>query len=313
MSNERTARLDAVETMFFKRQLEQIDRKLFEAKHPKYKARGFIPTQPDLDPDLPVYTYRMFDTVGKARVAGPGGGNDAPRASASGAEASQHIHNLIASYSYTLWEIRTAQKTGTPLDQMRANAARRAIEELVDEFLAFGSTAYGLSGLLKLSNTSSVTSEGTWGTLATADPDKLISDLLRTASKGVEATDEAFNKFMLVLPLNLYNLASQLRISANNNTTVLQYVKATSPFITDVQPWYRCEANATLAAIDSTHDMLCAFPQDTEVVSALVPRELEFLQPEARNYEHVINGHASCGGVVCRYPKAITYCSIVTS
>jgi hypothetical protein len=38
-----------------------------------------------------------------------------------------------------------------------------------------------------------------------------------------------------------------------------------------------------------------------------VPRDFETLEVEKRGLEYVTDCLASCGGVVCRYPKAITY------
>lgn len=312
MQNQTEVRLDAVETAFFMRELESIDATVYENVYPQYKSRGLIPTQLGVDPDANVYTYRMFNRTGKARPIGHGA-DDAPPANVTGSETSQRVINVGDFYKWNIFELKSAAKTGTPLDRMRADACRQAVEELVDEYLAVGNTSLGLSGLLKLSSTSTVTSAGFWGTLATADPDKVIADILNTAAKGSQATDQAFGRFTLVMPQSMFDLASQLKVSDLATTTVLQYCKQVSPYIEDVQPWFRCEAGQPTPAIDSTHDMLCAFPKDMRVVSALVPREMQFLEPEKRNYDYIVNAHASVGGVVCRYNKAITYCSVPTS
>lgn len=311
MSNPNEMRLDAAESVFFQRQLESIDGVAYQHKYPKYKARGFIPTQGGVNPSARVYTYRMFDQQGSA-VPIANAADDLPMANASGGETSQRIQNLGCAYGFDIFEIKEAAMTGTPLDSMRAIGARRAMEEKIDKILALGDTSLGLSGILKLSGTTTATSSGFWGTLATADPDKVAGDLLRVLNAGVEATDEAFNRFQVVLPLAMYNIAATLKMSSQSNVTVLEYVRTVSPYLDSIDPWYRCEA-ATGGAIDSTHDLIAAFPRDPECVAALVPRELEFMTPEQRNLSYVINGHAACGGVVVRYPKAITYMSVATS
>lgn len=304
----RDTRLDAADSVFFRRQLESIDARIYEKKYPKFKARGLIPTQQGVDPDARVYTYRMFDKFGKAKPIS-NGADDLPRAGASGAEYSQIIQNVGMSYAYELAEIRAAARTGTPLDEMRASAARGAVEELVDEYLALGNTDLGLKGLLALSNTSTYTVTGFWGDLDAADPDNVAADIMGIASKGVEATDEAFNRFTVVMPLALYNIAAQLKMSTASDVTVLKYVLATSPYIEQVVPWFRTE----LAGAGGTTHRIAAFPRDPECVAALVPREFTFEQPEQRNLAYVVNGTASCGGVVCRFPKAITYGDIAVS
>lgn len=302
-------RLDALESAFFLRQLESIDSTVYENVYPQYKSRMFIPKQPGIDPDAKSYTYRMYDRRGKAKPIG-NGATDAPTNNVVGSETTQRIQNVGDSYQYDIFEIKAAAKANLSLDAMRADSCRQAIEELVDEYLSLGNTALGLSGALTLTGTSTVTSAGFWGTLATATASAVIADIINTANKGVEATDEAFRDFTIVMPLPMYNLAANLKIGTASDTTVLNYVKATCPFIRDVQPWYRCERNQ---AGDSTHDVLAALPRDVRALAAIVPRELEFLDPEKRGYNYVVDAHASTGGVVCRFPKAVTYCQVPTS
>lgn len=303
-------RLDASESVFFSRQLESIDQRLYETKYPEYKGRMLIPTQQGVDPDSNVYTYRMFDQHGKAKVIRDAS-DDLPRANAQGAETMQRMVEIGASYEYTLSEIRRAAKTGTPLDQMRAIGARRAIEELTDEYIALGNSTLGLTGVLTASGVSTYSGSGFWGTLATADPDKVAADLLGTAAKCPEATSERFSRVVVTLPFAMYNIAAQLKMSSQSNVTVLQYVLATSPYIQSVIPWYRCEA--AQGSIDSTHDQICAFPQDPEVMTALIGDELRFQPPQERNYSFVVNGKSTVGGIVLRYPKAVVKCSVPTS
>lgn len=305
-TNQSEARLDAADSVFFRRQLESIDQRVYTHKYPKYKARMLIPTQQGVDPNARVYTYRMYDQQGKARPIG-NASDDAPRSNASGEEVSQRVQNMANSYEYDIWEIQAASKSGVPLDEMRALGCRRGMEELMDEYLALGNSALKLTGLLNITSTSTATSAGAWGTLDTADPDKILADLNALANTGVEATDEAFAKFVLCMPLAKYNLAANLKMGTVANETVLSFFRKTNGYVEDVVPWYRTEKNQ---GGDSTHDRLIAFPRDVECVAALCPRELEFLTPEQRNFSYVINAHASCGGVVCRFPKAITYMDV---
>jgi hypothetical protein len=305
-SNQISARLDAADIVFFRRQLESIDQRVYSHKYPKYKARMLVPTQQGVDPNARVYTYRMYDQQGKARPIG-NASDDAPRSNASGEEVSQRIQQMANSYEYDIWEIQAAAKSGVPLDEMRALGCRRGMEELTDEYLSLGNTNLKLTGLLNISGTSTGTSAGAWGTLSSADPDAILADLNTLANTGVEATDEAFNKFVLCMPLPKYNLAANLKLNNVSGETVLSFFKKTNTYVEDVVPWYRTEKNQ---GGDSTHDRLIAFPRDVECVAALVPQELQFLTPEQRNFSYVINAHASCGGVVCRFPKAITYMDV---
>lgn len=307
--NTNDTRLDAVENVFFRRQLESIDARVYEQKYAQHKAQALIPQQSGVNPNARSYTYRMTNGVGKARPIG-NASDDLPKANATGVEITQRIQNIGASYDYDVFEIKAAAMTGTQLDDMRARNARKAVEELIDEYLSLGNASLGLKGLLTLSGTSTYSPSGFWGDLDSADPDNVAGDLLGLGSKCAEATDEAFSRVTIALPLPMYNIAAQLKMSTTSDITVLKFVMATSPYIEGVVPWYRTEANALWSA---SHNRVVAFPRDPEVVSALVPNPLETMAPEQRNLSFVINMIASVGGVVCRHPKAITYMDVPTS
>src|SRR4051812_37865472 len=116
-------RLDAAESIFFKRQLESIDRTVYETLYPDNKGRTLIPTVMDVAESAPAYLWRMTSRFGRAKVGG-NLGDDHPRVEVSGEESSQVIKNITDSYAYDILEIKEAARTGTPLDAMRAKAAR---------------------------------------------------------------------------------------------------------------------------------------------------------------------------------------------
>jgi hypothetical protein len=310
MSNE--VRLDASESVFFKRELESIDARVYEVKYPQYKARSLIPTQDGVSESDKVYTYRLYDTFGKAVWVGPGS-SDSPVGEATGDEVSQIIRPLTAGYEYDIFEIKAAARQNRPLDSMKAMGARRALEELIDQALSLGVANVGLKGLLNLSNTTSFTpgtkAAGglTWGTMAApnATGAEVANDIMGICSKIVETTKGVFDRFNVLLPIEQYNYAAQVRIGSVSDTTALAFAKATSPFIADVIPWFRCDGAG--AAVPGTTDRMVAYPYNPEVVSALVPMEIQFLPPQERELKFKRPGIAACGGVVCRYPVAVAY------
>jgi len=301
LTKNQEQRLDAVETAFFLRELEAIDARVYEAKYAQYKARMLLPTQDGIGENDDVYLYRMFDGVGQADFIG-NEADDLPSVDVKGNEFPTAIKQLGVSYRYSLREIRAAQRAGRPLDAMRAMRARRAMESKIDSILALGDSARGLKGVLSLSGTTSFTVSGNWGTLATADPEAVAADILGAVDAGVAATDEAFTQYTVTMPLVSYQLAAKLRFGQGSDTTVLDFVKQKSPYIARVEPWFRTET----AGSGSTKRMAC-WPNDMEALAALVPQELQFLPPDLRNLAYVVNGTASCGGVVVRHPKSVVY------
>jgi hypothetical protein len=306
MDNE--TRLDATDIAFFRRKLESVDSIVYKHKFPEYMAQQLIAPQDGVDEDANVYTYDMTYEVGEAQPVGHGA-DDTPTADVGGGEFSQRIQDFTFGYKYLWREIRAAAKANMDLDSMRAVGARRAHEAAIDKMLSIGSTRLGLKGILTLSGTTTHTSAGAWGTLATATAANIYHDIAGLVNKTVEATDGAWQQYTVVLPLSLYNLAAELRMGSVNDTTVLDLVKQKNPYIAEIKPWWRTEYTSAEDNFSGKHRMAC-FPKAVEVVSALVPRDVTFLPPEPRGLQFVVPGLSSCGGVVCRHPKAIGYCDI---
>lgn len=303
-------KLDAIESVFFKRQLESVDSKAYEKKYPEYKARRLIPTIGGVDPTSRSYVYRMFDTLGKSKWIA-NSGDDLPRAEAKGEEASQIIKQLGASFAYSIEDIQTAAKHGLDLDMMQAYAARRAVEEQIDSVLALGDSANGMSGLLTLASgttsytpsTKDASGDTEWGTLAAplATGEEMAMDLIALAAAGVQATKGAFSRYKILLPIEQFNLANATRLGDGSDVTAVKFAQG-NEFIESIEPWFRCDG-----AAGGGVDRMVAFAASEEVVGALVPKEFTIGEPQLVNLEYRRACTAKCGGVVARYPVAIVY------
>lgn len=305
-------RLDAAESVFFKRQLESIDATTYRAEYADLKARSLLPTVAGVHPDLPVYTYRgleyKFADGGAKPIAN--GADDLPRADVVGSEASQLIKEFGASFGYDLSEIRIAAALGMDLDGEKARSCRRMLEEKLDEILALGSSALGLTGLLGLSNTTSFTPGDkvrggkTWGSLAApnATGDEMAADIMGICTTIHEATKERFNRFTVVLPTEQYNVASMTRLRDGSDVTALDFARSKCPYIAEVVSWNRCNAAGAQSA-----DRMMAYPKDPRVIGALIPRDYTQQAPQQRNLSFIVNATMRTGGVVCRYPVACAY------
>lgn len=302
-------RLDAAESVFFKRQLEAVDRTLYETLFPENKARTLIPTQGGIPDWARVYTWRMFEQFGKAKIAA-NMADDIPRADRTGSEDSKIIKPVTSSYGWDIFEVKAAAATNTPLDALKAVAARFAIETEIDEILAIGNTQNNLTGLLNLSSTTSFTVSTKAATGLTAwsgaSADEIAKDLFGIVSAIMVAMKGAggpmFSRFTIVLPISQYALIAQKRMGDGSDSTVLRFVLANSPWIEAIEPWHHC----TGAGSGATDRMVC-YPKNPLVLAGLVPMEFTTLPPEQRNLEFVVNALATVGGVVCRYPVAVSY------
>jgi hypothetical protein len=303
-------RLDAVQSVFFKRQLEHIEQQAYEVKFPELMALQLVPLVAGIPEWARVYTWRMFEEFGSAKIIA-NMADDLPAADVKGTEASKVIKTVGASYGYDIDEIATAaQSSGTPLDVARATAARRAVDTQLDDLLSTGSSADGIEGLIDPTDAQTYTLADkdaggkTWGTVGApnATPDEIVADLMGIAEARVDATKGVFTKFTIVLPIAQYSLASQLKMGTGAETTSLKFALANSPYIEAVVPWYKLK-NASGGG--TTNRMLC-FARNPEVVAGIVPRRFTPMQPQLRNLRYVINCTAKCGGIVLRYGAAFS-------
>lgn len=301
-------RLDAAESFYFKRQLESIDRTVYSTEYPHNKGRSLVPTVLDVAESAPAYTWRMTKRFGSAKITSSLG-DDSPAVEVSGEESTQGIRNITDSYGYNFLEIKEAARIGAPLDAERAKAAREVIETAVDEILAVGNTANGLRGLLNQLNTGTYTlsTKAAGGTAwANAAPDEIADDITGMASALIASMSQAggpgWEAFTAVMPVAQYTLISQRRMGDGNNSTILKHVLETSPFVKRIEPWYRC----TTAGSGSVTRM-AMYVNDAKVLGALVPMEFTTLSPQERGYRWVVPCIARCGGVISRYPFAMSY------
>lgn len=301
-------RLDAAESVWFKRQLESVDRQQYDVQFPENKARQLIPTQQGIPDWARLYTWRMFTKVGRAKIIA-NKADDIPRADATGEEDSKIIKPVASSYGWDIFEIKAAAATGTPLDAMRAAACRHAVETEVDSVLALGSDLHNLEGLLSLSGTQTTTpgvksGGGTTWVLGTAK--EIQADIRAAINKVIEANKGAggpqFRRFVIVIPEVQYGHIAQEQFSSASDTTILRWLLDNNPFIEDIVPWHLCTGAGALAT-----DRMCVYPRNPIVVAGIVPMEFSTQEPEKRGLEYVIDGIATTGGVVCRYPFTVCY------
>ena len=153
MEKKHTWKLDANESVFFKRQLEYIKRRTYDTKYKNLKYASLIPVSTEAGPAATQITYRTFSKVGRAKVIADYA-NDFPRADAFAVENTINVKSVGDSYGYSIQEIRQSQMAGVQLDRRRADAARRAIEEELNSIAWFGDADWGLGGFLTNPNIS---------------------------------------------------------------------------------------------------------------------------------------------------------------
>ncbi len=302
-------RLDAAESVFFARELEDIDRRMFQTIFADLRALQYIPLIPGISPYQAVYTWRMFTMFGQAVIVDDTA-DDIPAADVTGDEESRIIKTVGSAYSYNIFDIQRAAAVGTPLDQMKADAARFAINTKVDQILALGDAPHNLVGLLSIPSGTTSYSPNTKSlggtTWVNGTPDEVAKDIhgiaaaVRVAMKN--SGGPMFNDLTVLVPDAQHAQIATTRMGDGSDSTILRHVLTTSPWIKAIEPWHLCAT----AGAGSTARMVC-YPRTELVVGAVLPIPYASQPPQQRNLNFVINAIARCGGIVPRYPIAIAY------
>jgi hypothetical protein len=304
-------RLDANETAFAEREITQIRTKLFEVVYAELKAAGFVPIASDISPDVQQYVYYVLDHVGEAKIIA-NGAEDIPRVDVSKTERYGVVRTVAASYGWELFEMRLAARLGTALSQMRADAARGAIQRQIDKILSTGGTdsqAGGVAGngLLGVLNNTDIFGLGTatmakW-VMGTTTAAAMIGFLNTAVQLIITATNEAWIPDSLILPTNMYGIFAATPYGADAATvTALNWFLQNSPYIKTVSTWYR--GNGAGAA---GSDRGLVYKKDPTVLEGVVPLAFESLPPQAQGLQMVVPCVARAGGVKVYHPEACRY------
>ena len=303
---ENTGRLDANESLYFARQLEFIRPQAYQIRRAPLNAMKLIPVSTEVPAGAKTITYRMWDTVGMAKIIA-NYADDLPRAAVFAREYTTPVRGIGISYGYTFQDIRASQMTGANLDTQEQYAAKRGHDETINKLAFGGDTISGLPGFLSNVNIPIyvIPSDGTAASkLFTAKtPDQILRDMnglinsVLTQTKGVHRTTQ------LWMPLAQYTYINSTIRGANSDNTILGVWMMANPGI-EVIPVI--ELNG---AGPGGTDLMIALENDRSNFHMEVP--MAFLQhaPQLDNLEFTIPCESRFGGVIVNFPLAFAQAS----
>lgn len=302
-------KLDAQETLFFERELEKIKSKTYDKKYPELKIRKLVPVNSDVDPGADTITYWQYDSVGMAKIV-ESYAKDFPRVDVKKEQFSSPVRSLGDSYGYSIQEIRKARMAGTPLEQRRANTARKAMMQAEDEFGSKGDTKSGLGGLFTNANSTEyiLPADGNENGGSSSKefrhktPAQILRDLNGMVNTPVDITNGVETVDTLLMPISVYTLISSTARSENSDTTILQYFMRNNPFIQNVDHYHKLK---NLGAGGT--GKLFAYRRDPDVLTLEIPQDFEQFPPQEEGMEFVVYCHERFGGVIIYYPLATIF------
>lgn len=304
-------RQDANEGVFFARELESVKAQTYDVKYPELTATRIIPVSTAAGPGAESITYHQYDAVGFAKIIA-NYATDLPRVDLKGKQFTSKVKSVGDAYGYSIQDIRAARTAGKPLEQRKANAARRAIDQEINRIGYFGDENNGLNGFINHPNITSYTlpTDGTLngttaGTAAAAKfvnktPDQVLRDLNGMSAKVLELTQNVEQPNTLLLDhVTHADLSSRPR-SANSDTTILEFFLKNSAYIKNVEIVPELNGAGTGGV-----NVCMMYNKNEDKLTLEIPQPFEQFPPQPKGLEFEIPCHARCGGVIVYYPLSI--------
>lgn len=295
--------LDAVESAFFERQLEQRLSRTYDILRAPLKAFDLIPVSNEINPAAQSYVYGQYDMTGMAKIISDYA-NDFPRADVLAREFTGRIKSVGSSFGYDIMEIRAARLAGLPLEQRKANAAAYAQRIAWNKIAFYGDEEHNLPGWFTNVNipANAVAASGTGNSTLWADksPDKILEDMFDLVYSVESLTKEVEQANTLVLPLEQYGHISTTPRSTTSDTTILQFFRENAPNITRVERCAELSSDVVKALYGGA--IMIAYNYSADKFCLHMPQLFEQFPPEIRGMEYTINCHSRIGGTCVYYP-----------
>ena len=193
------------------------------------------------------------------------------------------------------------------MDQRRANAARRATEQTVNDVAFFGDDTSGLPGLFSNPNipTGAVVNPGSGTEWVNKTPDEILFDVNDLFADIFETTKMVERGNTLLLPPSQWSYIMSTPRSSNSDTTIAQYLAMNSPYldsIEDIIPVNECSAANNPELSD---DAMVAYDRNPDKLQLEIPVELEMLPVQQKNLEFLVPGRLRLAGLNIYYPLSL--------
>jgi len=309
---EKMRNLDANESAFFARELETIKSKSYDIKYPQFKATTYIPVSTEAGDGADVITYQQFNQVGISKVIS-NYADDLPRADVFGKEFSSIVQTLGNSYGYNVQEVKAAQMAGRPLNQRKANSARRANDQKVDNIAWNGDAESGLIGLLTSPNIpSAVVPAGStsgfvpWVGGSPKNPAEILQDMNDAVTRIIDNSLGVESPNTMLMPIEQLRKISTTRLDSGTDTTIKEFFMKNNAEITTID-WVNQLKDVSPAPSGgaSPTDILLTYDRSPDVLTLEIPDPYQQMAVEPRGLEFLVPAHSRIGGVIVYYPLAL--------
>jgi len=286
-------------------QTAHVEAGVYQTRYADIQYPQLIPVDTTANPFVKTVTYFSADKVGVADWL-EGNADDIPKVDIEHTQFETSVHTAGIGYGYGWEEINQAQMLGLNLTGDKANAARRASEEMVDRVALEGDTVKGFEGLF---NHSAVAASGaTTGDWPTATPDEIIADVNDALTNVQVATNNVVLADTLLMPYIRWNVLASTRLTSTT-MTVLEYLRANNVYTaqTGAPLTIRALRKLDTAGISANPRMI-AYRRHPDVLKLHMPMPHRFMPVwQTGPLRWDIPGVLRLGGLDIRLPSEISY------
>jgi hypothetical protein len=308
--------VDAGEAAAVAKAFEYVFAEVYLKEYPDLVALSLMPVDSSVPPGAETFTYLMWDRVGKA-VFISNYASDFPAADAFVMRTNSPVAGVGNSYQYTIQDLRAAASIqmgmGMPLDSIRAQAARDAHMQFIDQVAAFGDTARGIPGFANNANVPATSITGGWAALAVSDTNNaiIVTDLVKLAMQPEQATLGLHKADTLVLPLSVKPRLMQPTSTYDRRPLLTTWLENQQD-IKNVFFWNKLDAANSAGALAANTARVIAYKRDARIAKLVIPLPFTQHPPQQVGLAFKVICESRIGGACIVYPLAMTYANAGT-
>ncbi len=298
------ANWDANESVWFARELEHMLGRVVNVKFEALKARELIPVNTEADPADETITYEVWEELGLAKIIAHAS-NDIPRVDVKATLVSSVIKMIAVGWGWTIKEAMKARKTGKPLNEKKATAARKAALREENRIAWLGDTDHNLPGLLTNANKTEFTlpadGAGASKLFSTKTPDQIARDLHSIANTPFTTSKGVFTGDTMLVSLAIWTLITTTRMP-DGDTVVLDFFLKSNAHIKNVT-WLN---ELTDLGAGNT-DQIFVYNRNPESVEMHVPEDFTAAPPQPKGLEFEVPAYQQTGGTIVYEPLTLAF------
>lgn len=290
----------------------QIEKEAYSVPREKLDAIMSAPIKAGVNKGAQTYTYKIVSEVGMAKIIASDA-TDLPAVSIGYKKKTVEIHNIGDHYKFTQEDLDSCAYAGIALENDDAIAARRKVDEKVDEMIYVGDKDWGVLGLLNNPNVTTVSAQQNAANTSTAWKDKtldeitadiqLMIDAVFAATKGPRG-GSTIDADTIKIPRAAYVSLTTRTKGVDSDVTFLKALQ--DRFAPQGLTNFEC-CNSASGVGASGKDRALLYKKSKENVFSIIPVPFRVLPAQPKGLSIIFNCIARCAGCVWRRPTTGCY------